>query len=78
LRHSSTSWKIAGSVPDSVIGIDIILLATLVTGIYPGDLSIYLKSRPLTQVQSLNYLAIILDKKLTFKDHINYITDKCS
>jgi hypothetical protein len=29
-------------------------------------------------VQSLKYLGIILDKKLTFKDHINYIKDKCS
>ena len=42
------------------------------------DLIIYLNSHPLTQVQSLKYLGIILEKKLTFKDHINYITDKCS
>jgi hypothetical protein len=42
------------------------------------DVTIYLNSRPLTQVQSLKYLGIILDKKLTFKDHITYIADKCS
>ena len=44
------------------------------------DLTIYLNSRPLPQVQSLKYLGIILDKKLTLKDHINCIrvTDKCS
>jgi hypothetical protein len=42
------------------------------------DVMIYLNSRPLTQVQSLKHLSIILDKKLKFKDHINYITDKCS
>jgi len=36
------------------------------------DLTIYLNSCLLTQVQSLKYLGIILDKKLTFKDHINY------
>ena len=39
---------------------------------------IYLNYRPLPQVQSLKYLGIIIDKKLTFKDHIHYITDKCS
>ena len=37
-----------------------------------------MNSRPLTQAHSLKYLGIILDTKLTFKDHINYITDKCS
>jgi len=42
------------------------------------EVEIYLNSRPLTQVQSLKYLGIILGTKITFKDHINYITDKCS
>jgi hypothetical protein len=42
------------------------------------EVTVYLNSRPLTQVQSLKYLGIILDQKLTFKDHINYVTDKCS
>ena len=41
-------------------------------------MEIYLNSRPLTQAHSLKYLGIISDTKLTFKDHINYITDKCS
>jgi hypothetical protein len=40
------------------------------------DVMIYLNSLPLPQVQSLKYLGIITDKKLTFKDHIHYITDK--
>ena len=42
------------------------------------DVMIYLNSRPRTQVKSLKYLGIILDTKLTFKDHINYVTEKCS
>jgi ribonuclease HI len=42
------------------------------------DVTIYLNSRPLTQVQNLKYLGIILDTKLTFKDHLNYIAEKCS
>ena len=42
------------------------------------DVMLYLNSRPLPQVQSLKYLGIIIDKKLTFKDHIHYITEKCS
>jgi hypothetical protein len=39
------------------------------------EVMIYLNYRPITQVKSLKYLGIILDQKLTFKDHI---TDKCS
>ena len=42
------------------------------------EVEIYMNSRLLTQVHSLKYLGIILDTKLTFKNHINYITDKCS
>jgi hypothetical protein len=29
-------------------------------------------------VLSLKYVGIILDTKLTFREHINYITDECS
>jgi ribonuclease HI len=42
------------------------------------EVMIYLNSRPLTQVQTLKYLGIVIDRKLTFKDHIDYITTKCS
>ena len=42
------------------------------------EVMIYLNSRPLTQVQTLKYLGIIIDRKLTFKEHIDYITTKCS
>ena len=34
------------------------------------DLDIYLNFRPLTQVINLKYLGIILDSKLTFREHI--------
>jgi len=33
---------------------------------------------PPSKVQSLKYRGIIIENKLTFKDHIHYITDKCS
>jgi hypothetical protein len=42
------------------------------------ELEIYLKYKPLMQVKSLKYLGIILDSKLTFRDHIIDMTDKCS
>jgi len=42
------------------------------------DLEIYLNFRPLTQVFSLKYLGIIIDSKLKSREHINYITEKCS
>jgi hypothetical protein len=36
------------------------------------------QKRRLTQVPNLKYLGIIPDSKLTFRDHITYITEKCS
>jgi len=42
------------------------------------DLEIYFNFRPLTQVISLKYLRIIIDSKLTFREHITYTTEKCS
>jgi hypothetical protein len=41
-------------------------------------LDIFLNYRPLSQVGSLRYLGIIIDSKLTFREHINYITERCS
>ena len=34
--------------------------------------------KPLVQVNGLKYLGIIPDSKLTFRDHIIAMTDKCS
>jgi hypothetical protein len=42
------------------------------------ELEIYLNYKLLTQVNSLKYLGIILDSKLTFRDHIIATADKCS
>ena len=42
------------------------------------ELEIYLNKRLLTQVPSLKYLGIILDSKLSFRDHIIYTAEKCS
>jgi uncharacterized protein with ParB-like and HNH nuclease domain len=42
------------------------------------ELEIYLNCKPLMQVNSLKYLGIIFDSKLTFRDHIITMTDKCS
>ena len=37
-----------------------------------------MKNKIITQVQTLKYLGIIMDYKLTFRDHINYVTEKCT
>ena len=37
----------------------------------------YLNNKPIPQVQKLKYLGIIFDYKLTFRDHVNYIAEKC-
>jgi hypothetical protein len=42
------------------------------------DLEIYLNNKPLSQVHSLKYLGIIFDSKLTFREHINYMAEKCT
>ena len=40
--------------------------------------NIYLNSKVLEQVDTLKYLGIIFDKKLTFNHHIQYVTDRCT
>ena len=42
------------------------------------EFAIYLKNKPIPQVHKLNYVGIIFDRKLTFKEHINYIDHKCT
>jgi len=42
------------------------------------ELEIYQNYKPLKKVKILKYLGIILDSKLTFRDHIIDMTDKCS
>jgi len=42
------------------------------------ELEIYLNYKPLMHGNNLKYLGIIFDSKLTFRDHIITMTDKCS
>jgi len=42
------------------------------------ELEVYLNNKLLMQVHSLKYLGIILDCKLMFRDHTNYMTEKCT
>ena len=42
------------------------------------EIEIYLNNKILTQVNSIEYLGIIFDSKLTFRDHINYAEEKCT
>jgi hypothetical protein len=42
------------------------------------ELEIYLNNKPLKQVKNLKYLGIIIDSKLTFRDHIIHVTEKCT
>jgi hypothetical protein len=37
----------------------------------------YINNKPIPQVQKLKYLGIILDNKLLFREHIDYVADKC-
>ena len=41
-------------------------------------IEIYVNNKTLKQVNSIKYLGIIFDNKMTFRDHINYIEDKCT
>ena len=42
------------------------------------EIDIYVNNKILKQVNSLKCLGVIFDSKLTFRDHINYIEEKCS
>jgi len=41
------------------------------------DLEVYLNNKHLRQVKTMKYLGIILDNKLTFREHITHVTEKC-
>jgi len=42
------------------------------------DVEIYLNNKSLEQVNSIKYLGIIFDRKMTFRDHVNYLEEKCT
>ena len=42
------------------------------------EIEIYLNNKPLIQVHSMKYLGMIFDSKLTFREHINYMAEKCT
>jgi len=42
------------------------------------EVKVYLNNRPLIQVRSIKYLGIIFDHKLTFREHINHMAEKCT
>jgi hypothetical protein len=42
------------------------------------EIVIYLNNKSLIQVHSMKYFGIIFDSKLTFREHINYMAEKCT
>jgi hypothetical protein len=42
------------------------------------EIEIYLNNKPLIQVHRMKYLGIIFENKLTFREHINYMAEKCT
>jgi hypothetical protein len=42
----------------------------------PKDIEIYLNNKTTIQVNSLKYLGIIFDNKMTFREHINNMAEK--
>ena len=42
------------------------------------DLEIYLNNKLIPQLHSFKYLGIIFDNKLIFREHINYMAEKCT
>jgi len=41
------------------------------------EILVYINNKAIPQVQKLKYLGIIFDNKLLFREHINYVADKC-
>jgi len=42
------------------------------------EVAVYMNKKAITQVHTIKYLGIIFDYKLSFRDHINYVADKCT
>jgi hypothetical protein len=42
------------------------------------EISVYMNNKLLEQVQKIKYLEIIMDSKLNFREHIMYISSKCT
>jgi len=42
------------------------------------ETEIYVNNKTLKQVNNINYLRIIFDNKITFRDHINCTEEKCT
>jgi len=42
------------------------------------EVEIYLNNKILEQVKKIKYLGIIFDSKMTFRDHVNYVEEKCT
>jgi len=55
-----------------------VMLMTRRNGKERKELEIYLNNKPLLQVHSLKCLGIIFDNKLTFREHITYMAEKCT
>jgi hypothetical protein len=53
------------------------MLMTRRTRKEPKDIEIYLNNKTILQVYSLKYLGIIFDNKLTFREHITFMAEKC-
>jgi hypothetical protein len=42
------------------------------------EISVYMNNKLLEEVQKIKYLGIIFDVKLNFREHIMYISNKCT
>jgi hypothetical protein len=42
------------------------------------DISVHMNNKSVEQVQTIKYLGIIIDSKLNFREHIMYISRKCT
>jgi hypothetical protein len=42
------------------------------------EVEVYMNNNAIPQVQTVKYLGIIFDCKLFFREHINYVADKCT
>jgi hypothetical protein len=42
------------------------------------ELAVYMNNKAIQQVQTVKYLGIIFDYKLLFREHINYVAEKCT
>jgi hypothetical protein len=75
-QKNVSTWAIDKKVPFNDQKTKVMLI-TLRKRKNRKDLEVNLNKKHLRQVKTMKYLGIIIDNKLTFREHLTHVTEKC-